>query len=52
VFTAARRFCPAVVTPPMAATTPDTVLALGLAARALTAVLNVESAELSELVWA
>jgi hypothetical protein len=52
VFTAARRFCPAVVTPPMAATTPDTVLALGCAARSLTDVLSVASAELSALVCA
>ena len=51
-FTAARRFCPAVVTPPMAATTPDTVLALGCAARSLTDVLSVASAELSALVCA
>ena len=52
VFTAARRSCPAVLTPPRAATTPDTVLALGCAARSLTDVLSLESAELSELVWA
>ena len=52
VFTAAKRFCPAVFTSPRAATTPETVLAPGCAARSLTDVLSVESAELSELVWA
>lgn len=52
VFTAARRFCPAVVTPPMAATTPDTVLASRCAARSLTDVLSLVSAEVSALVWA
>ena len=52
VFTAARRFCPAVLTSPRAATTPDTVLAPGCAARSLTDALSLESAELSELVWA
>jgi hypothetical protein len=52
VFTAARRFCPAVLTAPRAATTPDTELALGCAARSLTDVLSLPSAELSALVWA
>jgi hypothetical protein len=52
VFTAAKRFCPAVFTSPRAATTPEAVLAPGCAARSLTDVLSVESAELSELVWA
>jgi hypothetical protein len=51
-FTAARRFCPAVLTPLTAVTTPDTVLALGWAARSLTDVLRLDSAELSALVWA
>ncbi len=52
VFTAAKRSCPAVLTSPRAATTPDTVLAPGCAARSLTDVLSLESAELSELAWA
>ena len=52
VFTAARRFCPAVLTSPKAATTPDTVLTPGCVTRSLTDVLSLESAELSELVWA
>lgn len=51
-FTAARRFCPAVMTPLTAVTTPDTVLTPGWAARSLTDVLRVDSAELSALVWA
>jgi len=51
-FTAAKRFCPAVVTPLTAITTPDTVLAPGWAARSLTDVLRLDSAELSALVWA
>lgn len=51
-FTAARRSCPAVMTPLTAVTTPDTVLAPGWAARSLTDVLRVDSAELSALVWA
>ena|SRR6516165_1823472 len=50
VFTAARRFCAAVVTPPRAVTTPDTVLVPGLAARLPIAVLSLASAELSALV--
>lgn len=52
VFTAARRSCAAVLTPPRAVATPDNVLALGCAARSLTDVLSLERAELSELVWA
>ena len=52
VFTAARRFCPAVLTSPRAATTPDTVLTPGCVTRSLTDVLSLESDELSELVWA
>jgi hypothetical protein len=52
VFTAARRFCPAVLTSPRAATAPDTVLAPGCAARLLTDVLSLDSAEVIELVWA
>ncbi len=52
VFIAAKRFCPAVLTSPRAATTPDAVLAPGCPARSLTDVLSLESAELSELVWA
>lgn len=51
-FTAARRFCPAVLTPLTAVTTPDTVLTPGWEARSLTDVLRVDSAELSALVWA
>jgi len=51
-FTAARRFCPAVLTPLTAVTTPDTVLAPGWEAKSLTDVLRVDSAELSALVWA
>ena len=45
VFTAASRFCPAVLTAPSAVTTPDTVLLLGFAARLLTAVLRVARAD-------
>ncbi len=52
VFTAAKRFCPAVLTSPRAVTTPDIVLAPGCAARSLADVLSLESAELSELVRA
>ncbi len=52
VFTAAKRFCPAVLTSPRAATTPDTVLAPRCAARSLADDLSLESAELSEPVWA
>ena len=52
VFTAARRLCAAVLTWPRALTTPDTVLTPGLAARLLTDVLSVSSAELSALVCA
>jgi hypothetical protein len=52
VFTAARRFCAAVLTSPREANAPDTVLVLGLAARLLAAVLSLASAEFSELVWA
>jgi hypothetical protein len=52
VFTAPKRFCAAVVTPPRAATTPDTALALGFAARLLTAVLRLASAAFRELVCA
>ena len=51
MFTAARRFCPAVLASPRAATTPDTVLTPGCVTRSLTDVLSWESAELSELVW-
>lgn len=40
------------MTPLTAVTTPDTVLAPGWAARSLTDVLRVDSAELSALVWA
>ena len=47
-----RRFCPAVLTSPRAATTLDTVLTPECVTRSLTDVLSVESAELSELVWA
>ena len=52
VFTAARRFCAAVLTSPRAATAPDTVLTPGFAARLLAAVLSLASAEFSALVWA
>jgi hypothetical protein len=41
-----------VMTPLTAITTPDTVLAPGWAARSLTDVLRLDSAELSALVWA
>ena len=50
MFTAARRFCPAVLTLPRADTTPDTVLTPGLARRLLAAVLSEFSAVLSALV--
>jgi hypothetical protein len=52
VLIAARRFCPAVLTPLMATTALDTVLAPGCAARLLTAVPRLDSAVLSALVWA
>src|SRR6516162_2575706 len=52
VFTAARSFCPAVLTSPRADTTPDTELTPGLARRLPAAVLSVFSALLSALVWA
>jgi len=52
VFTAARRFCAAVLTWPREDTTPDTVLTPGLVPRLLTDVLSVSSAELSALVCA
>jgi hypothetical protein len=52
VFSAARRFCPAVVTPLIAVTAPDTVLAPGCAARSLAAVPRLDKAVLSALVWA
>ena len=52
VFSAARRFCPAVVTPLIAVTAPDTVLAPGCAARSLAAVPSLDKAVLSALVWA
>ena len=51
VFTAARKFCPAVLTWPRADTAPDTVLTPGLARRLLTAVPSVFSEALSALVW-
>ena len=50
MFTAASRFCAAVLTWPRADTTPDTVLTPGLAPRLLTAVLSVSSVVLSALV--
>lgn len=50
VFTAASRFCAAVLTWPRAVTTPVTVLTPGLAPRLLTAVLSVSRAALSALV--
>ncbi len=52
VFTAASSFCAAVFTWPRAATTPETVLVPGLAARLPAAVLSESSAALSALVWA
>jgi hypothetical protein len=52
VLIAARRFCPAVLTPLMAATTLATVLAPGCAAKLLTDVPRLDSAVLSALVWA
>ena len=52
VFTAASRFCAAVLTWPRADTTPDTVLTPGLAPRLLTAVFSVSRAALSALLWA
>jgi hypothetical protein len=52
VLTTASRFCPAVLTPPIAVTTPDTALALKFAARVVTAVWRLASPDFSALIWA
>ena len=52
MLTAASRFCPAVLTSPIAVTTPDTALVLKFEARVLTAVWSSPSADFSALTWA